>query len=177
MFGDRIIAVGLMLIQSTAAGAQEPAARPATPAATPVANVLPGTQRSAFGDIQGRVSDSKNAALPKRIVRLRDVRSGKVIESKMTDDAGAFGFRGVDPGNYVVELVDNNNRVLAASQMAVVNPSQTTTVVVKLSDEVRSFGNLLTHNLAAAAMVAGSAAAAGVLAVNVKDCVSPPCKN
>lgn len=127
----------------------------------------------AFGEIQGRAVDSDGAPLPRRKVRQRDVRTGRIIEGKLTDDRGVFTFRGVDPGSYVIELLDDTDKALAASDMLTINPGDTASTIVRLPTKVRSLGGMV----GAAAVVVGTAAAAGVLALQVKDCVSPPCEN
>src|SRR5687767_8231015 len=69
-------------------------------AATPP--VLPGTTERAFATIQGNALDSADNALPNGIVRLRDVRFGRIVDLQVTDQSGLFAFRTVDPGSYVV---------------------------------------------------------------------------
>ena len=139
-------------------------------------NMLPGTP-GAFALIEGKVVGATDSPMPRASVRLRDMRTGKIADSKRADEAGRFAFRGVDPGNYVVELLSDRDNVLAASRMISVNAGDSATTLVKLPTEGRSLAGFLAHQAPIAAIVIGSAAAAGVLAVRPGNCVSPPCEN
>jgi hypothetical protein len=178
-------APGTALVPTQGRGEPRDLARPAgtrvaPPAAKPLTGaprVLPGTHETAFTTIQGTALDSASAPMPKTLVRLRDARVGKIVATQVTDDAGAFSFTFVDPGSYVVELVGTDQTVLAASHLLSVNAGDAAAAVVKLPFKIPPFGGLLGHSAASALVVAGSAAAAGVLAVQVAECVSPPCGN
>jgi len=37
------------------------------------------------------------------VIRLRDARLGRVVDTVTTDKFGAFEFRALDPGSYVAE--------------------------------------------------------------------------
>src|SRR5262245_22905203 len=63
------------------------------------------TQVNVLTLIQGNALTATNAALADAPVRLRDVRSGRIVASTRTDRSGLFSFRPVDPGSYIVELV------------------------------------------------------------------------
>ncbi len=139
-------------------------------------SLLPGT-RGAFALIEGKVVDARDKPIPRASVRLRDVRTGKIADLKRADDVGRFAFRGVDPGNYVVELLSDKDIVLAASRMISVNAGDSATTLVKLSTQRGSLAGFLGHQAPIAAIVMGSAAAAGILAVRSSNCVSPPCEN
>ena len=80
--------------------------------------LLPGTRSALLSSIQGNAVTSQNGALVNTAVRLRDARMGRIVESVTTDKQGMFAFKGVDPGNYVVEIMSPaNNGVLASSQV------------------------------------------------------------
>src|SRR5207245_590912 len=104
---------------------------------------------------------------------LRDVRSGRIVDVTTSDKAGLFVFRRVDPGSYVVELVGNDQRVLAASQLLNINAGELLSTMVKLPFRSSAIG-LLTRSASALATVAAAAAAAGVLSTtNTGQPVSP----
>ena len=136
--------------------------------------LLPGTRSSVFTTIQGNALNSTNGALRDAPIRLRDVRFGPVVEISKTDKAGLFAFRGVDPGSYVVELMDSDQRTLAASQILSVEAGQTVSTFVKLPFRIPPFGGLFGHTAASAAAVASAAAASGVLAVAVTGAEASP---
>src|SRR5437764_2211910 len=78
--------------------------------------LLPGTRPDVFSTIQGNALTSTDSVLANANVRLRDARIGQIIANQMTDQAGIFTFRAVDPGTYIVELVGKDQAsVLAAS--------------------------------------------------------------
>lgn len=126
--------------------------------------VLPGTRNSMFGTIQGNALNAANGPLPEAIVRLRDARYGKVSNTELTDQAGLFAFGTVDPGSYVVELIDRSNVVLATSELLTVGPGQTASAIVKLPSRIQTFGGFFSHGVQQALAVTAAAAAAGVLA-------------
>jgi hypothetical protein len=137
--------------------------------------ILPGTQESAFTVIPGNALSSTNGALVNTLVRLRDARLGRIVDSQVTDRSGFFVFRTVDPGNYVVELVGNDQTVLAASQVLNVNGGQAVSAVVRLPFRVPPLAGIFGHGAgqanatipSAAATIMSVAANAGVLAQTV----------
>jgi hypothetical protein len=135
----------------------------------------PGTRPGVFTTIQGSALNSTNGFLSDAQVRLRDARFGRIVDMTMTDKAGAFTFRGVDPGSYVVELVGKDQMTLAASQVLNVDAGAMVSAVVKLPFRIPPFGGLLGHSAASAVAVASAAAASGVLAREVTTCKSDPC--
>jgi hypothetical protein len=135
--------------------------------------VLPGTRASAFATVQGNALNSTNGALPNHVVRLRDARMGRIVDTQNTDQSGLFMFRTVDPGTYIVELTVEN-RVIAASQLLNADAGTIATAVVKLPFRAPPFAGLLGHSLSHALAVTSAAAASGVLAANVTgEDVSP----
>jgi hypothetical protein len=133
----------------------------------PRARTLPGTREAVFGTIQGNALNSVNGPLPDSLVRLRDARYGRILESQLTDRAGVFVFRAVDPGTYVVELLSRDQAVLAASELLGVGAGDTVSAVVKLPSRVQAFGGVFGHSMQQALVVMSAAAASGVLVTNV----------
>lgn len=126
--------------------------------------VLPGTSDAAFATIQGNSLTATNGPLPNAIVRLRDVRYGRMVESQITDHAGLFAFSRVDPGNYIVELLEAEQRVVATSDLVSVNAGDSASTLVRLPLRLSATGRLG----AASSQLLGvlsAAAASGVLAV------------
>jgi len=137
--------------------------------------VLPGTRLNVFTTIQGNALTSTNGALADSTVRLRDVRFGRIVDTTITDKSGLFTFRSVDPGSYVVELMGNDEMILAASQILNVDAGAAVSAIVKLPFRIPPFGGLLGHTAASAIAVSSAAAASGVLARAVTACQSQPC--
>jgi hypothetical protein len=152
--------------------APAPRATGASPSLDP--RVLPGTPASAFSTtIQGNALDTSGRIMPDTPVRLRDARSGRIVESQLTDDAGRFSFEGLDPGTYIVEVLSNESQILAASQMLSVNAGDALSAVVKLPFRIPPFAGFLGHTVPSAAVVAGAAASAQVLAAAATQESSP----
>jgi hypothetical protein len=125
--------------------------------------------------IQGNALDSSNARMSHAIVRLRDARFGRIVDTQLTDNSGLFAFKAIDPGSYIVEIVANDqSAILAASQLLNVNPGEALSAVVKLPFRVRAVASLLgsavTPSLTA---VAAEAAMNSVAAVVPTTPVSP----
>jgi hypothetical protein len=139
----------------------------AAPLRTSAPPILPGTGADAFIHIQGNALDARDAPLPENAVRLRDARYGRVVTTAITDKAGLFEFRTVDPGSYVVELLGADQVVLAASELLHVNAGESVSVVVKLPLRLPQVGGFLGHTVQQAAAVVAAAAASGVLASSV----------
>jgi hypothetical protein len=173
-------ALGLLIAASVLDAAAQPpanlggkrAARSQTPASQLVSTevsrsprgLLPGTTANVVTTIQGNALNSVNAGLPHATVRLRDARFGRIIDTTITDKTGFFTFRVYDPGSYVIELVGNDQTILAASQILNVGAGDTVSAVVKLPFRVPPFAGVLGHSTASVLAVASAAAASGVLA-------------
>jgi hypothetical protein len=139
------------------------------------AKLLPGTQTNVLTTIQGTASDANGKASPSTFVRLRDARFGAVVDSQITDQAGRFTFSGVEPGNYVVEMMASDRKTpLATSQILSVNAGEAVLALVKAPLRVLPFAGLLNSSIApSAAMMATQAAATGIAAVVPTAPVSP----
>jgi hypothetical protein len=168
VFAASAISVSELSAQAPATNAARVAARKAIQRG-PTPSVLPGTQESAFSVIQGNALSSSNGPLVNRIVRLRDARLGRILDSQVTDGSGLFAFRPVDPGNYVVELMSNDQTVMAASQVLSVNAGEAVSAVVRLPFRIPAGASIPT----AAATVTSVAATAGVLAQGVVTTSTP----
>ena len=171
----RLHVLGLCLLAALAvasvsagqtAGTTRAAARAIAPSAS-VPRLLPGTQASVLTTIQGNALNSTNGALPDSRVRLRDARFGGILDAQITDKAGMFRFASIDPGMYIVELVDNEHTVMAASQLLSIGAGEILSAVVKLPFKIPPFGGLLGHTIQQAAAVTSAAAASGVMAKSV----------
>src|SRR6187399_1324110 len=73
--------------------------------------------QKSLGTVEGKAVDANGKIVPNTDVRLRDVRTGQIVDSRKTDAKGTFVFKGVAAGNYVVEIVNQDGQVLAASAL------------------------------------------------------------
>ena len=134
--------------------------------------MLPGTRPNVLTTIQGNALNSTNGGLADAVVRLRDARIGRIVDSQITDNSGLFAFKAVDPGSYIVEIVGNDQTILAASQMLNVNAGEAVSAVVKLPFRIPPFAGLLGNTTPSALAVTSAAGTAQVLAARVTTNVS-----
>lgn len=180
-----IFGIGTLTVaaQQPAAGGSPIASAPTAPAASAAASaraagarVVFGTSGSMFTTIQGNALDSTNGVLPNTMVRLRDARIGRIVDTQLTDTSGLFAFRGVDPGSYFVEIVGNDQSILAASQLLNVNAGEAVSAIVKLPFRIPPFAGVLGHTTPSALVVSIAAAASGVLAAQTTAAEASPRK-
>lgn len=117
-------------------------------------------RRSVFARVQGSALSVTRAGLPAAPVRLRDARFGRIVRALLTDAYGLFVFQGVDPGSYVVELLDARQQLLATSQLVSVNAAETASVVVREPLDTKELDFAATS----VEPVTSAAAASGILA-------------
>jgi hypothetical protein len=104
-----------------------------------------------------------NDPIPGATVQLRNVTTGRVEARAVTDTSGEFVFGDVE-GNasYVVELVDEQGRVLAVGQAFTVSAGETVATFVRLGARAPWFAGLFDNTAAA---VVSAASSLGVTAV------------
>jgi len=129
---------------------------------------LPALRTDAVGMIQGNALNSTNGQLANQAVRLRDARFGRIIGAQLTDQSGIFTFKALDPGSYIVEMMANDQTILAASQVLNINAGEAVSAVVKLPFRIPPFAGILGNiTPTTAAAVTTEAAASSVLAVTI----------
>ncbi len=132
-----------------------------SPAAAAASKLLPGTRSGVLSSIQGNAVSAQNGALPDTLVRLRDARMGRIVDTVTTDKQGMFAFKGVDPGNYVVEVMSPaNNAVMASSQMLNVSTGEAISALVKLPFRIPPFAGLIGNSSQTTASAVSTAAQA-----------------
>jgi hypothetical protein len=150
--------------------AQQPAAGNGAP------RVAAPRSGSFTATIQGYALTSANGPLTNATLRLRDARSGRIVDMRVTDASGLFIFQNVEPGSYVVELMGaDHSTVLAASDLFHVNANDAVSAVVKLPLRIPPFAGLLGASAASsAAAVVAEAAATGLLTVTAPGVLGGP---
>src|SRR5262249_52046743 len=112
--------------------------------------------------------ESTNRQLAKVMVRLRDVRNGRIIGSQVTDHVGLFTFKNLDRGSYIVELMGDDETILATSDVINIDAGEAASAIVKLpfrlSPDAPVLGATAPNTAAAIVMLA---AATGLLAVSI----------
>ena len=168
------VAGALLIVGASCSVSAQPVSVGTRMAAKSTVPRLPGPRSNVLTIIQGNALTSTNAPMPDTLVRLRDARFGRVIETQTTDKSGVFAFTVLDPGSYIVEILGNDQTLLAASQILNVNAGDAVSAIVKLPFRVTPFAGLLNSSIApSAAMMATQAAATGIAAVVPTAPVSP----
>ena len=129
---------------------------------------------NAFTTIQGNALTSTNGPLNDVTVRLRDARFGRIVGSQTTDKSGLFEFTSIDPGTYIVEVMANDQSVLAASQLLNINSGEAVSAVVKLPFRIPPFAGIMgSTSMTSAVAVAAEAAASGIASIVPTAPISP----
>jgi hypothetical protein len=148
-------------------------ARTVAAARTTIARTgAPKLRADVLTTIQGNALNSTNGALNDAVVRLRDARYGRIVDTQLTDKSGLFSFKAVDPGTYIVEVINNNESVLAASQLLNVNAGEAVSAVVKLPFKIPSLA-MIGADTPSAVAVASQAAANSIVAIIPTAPISP----
>jgi hypothetical protein len=123
--------------QQSSTGTQARADVPRVVARVPSAllAVIQGTATRPMQDnVPAAVSSSrtsKTGGLPNTTVRLRDARYGRLVATQITDRTGAFAFRNVEPGPYLVELVGTNQATSATTPLISANAGDIINAVIR----------------------------------------------
>ena len=112
--------------------------------------------------VAGQVLNSDRTPLAFARVRLRNLDSGAVIDKTSADHLGEFSFLVVSRGNYVAELFDDADRVVAAGEALTVEAGQTIGTLILLPARLPSFAGLFGNSAGA---IMSAAAGAGITAV------------
>jgi hypothetical protein len=129
--------------------AQEPAGRAGVKRSASAAAVV------TTGVILGTAWRGDTTPFPQPRIRLRNVENGRGVARTIGDGEGRFRIDGVDPGAYVVELMSQDDKVLAVGDLFGVSPGTQSYTVVRLSARAPWFGGFF-GNAAAAAIAAAS---------------------
>jgi hypothetical protein len=135
-----------------------------TPVQTGAAARQPGVvPANGNGTISGNAVTAVKGQTSRSRVQLRDTQTGRIIANSTTDKSGAFTFDNVKPGTYLVEVLGENESVIAASSVLTLQAGDALTVAITVP--LAAAGGGIVGNAAMATVVAAGAAAAGVLAV------------
>jgi hypothetical protein len=119
------------------------------------------TIRTDSGTVTGTVVHHDDTPVANAHLRLRDVTTGRTVQTTEADEAGRFTFSRVAPGSYLVELVDRRQTVLAVGRTFGITPPETVTTFIRLPGSARWYAGFFRN---AAILALASAAALGVSA-------------
>jgi Carboxypeptidase regulatory-like domain len=141
----RTIAAGAVLLALFAAPAAPASEAKRARAAAPAVGTT----------ILGTAWKADNTPIPQARVRLRNVTTGRPAATSVANGRGQFTFASVEPGSYLVELVNDEGKVLALGQVFNIGPGETVATFVRLSARARWFSGFFT-NAATSAVTAAS---------------------
>jgi hypothetical protein len=130
--------------------------------AHPLQKPQPAVAPTTVGVVLGTAWKGDTLPYPQARIRLRNVETGRGAARTISDADGRFRFDRVEPGAYVVELLSNEDRVLAVGDLFGVSAGGQATTYVRLSSKAPWVAGFF-GNAAAAAIAAASAV--GVTAV------------
>jgi len=107
------------------------------------------------GWVVGAAWKGDSTPYPKARIRLRNVETGRAIALTMSGADGHFRFDGVAPGAFVVELLSNDERVLATGALFSVSVGVEAITSVRLASRAPWFGGFF-GNAAPAVIAAAS---------------------
>ena len=150
----RAMVVVALLLVVTSRGRAQSSQRPQPAAAPATAGAVIGAAARA-GVVVGTAWGGDTQPYPQAPIRLRNVETGRGVSRTLSDADGRFRFERVEPGAYVVELLSNEDKVLATGDLFGVLAGGQATTLVRLSAKAPWFGGFF-GNAAAAAISAAS---------------------
>jgi hypothetical protein len=139
-------------------------------AQTAAPKLLPGTKPEVLSRIAGKAVNATNAPMGSTLIRLRDVRFGRVVATTITDKAGQFEFKGVDTGSYLVEMMSSSGDiVLASSSILYVGSGEILSTLLKMPFSSPALGALLGNSAPTALSAVTTAAQALTAATSVGE--------
>ena len=168
-----VVATGVQAAAQATPGAGRTVPSPPAPVQPAQPVTLPGASAAAFAIIHVNAVSETNTALPRRSIRLRDARYGRMVAVNTTDEAGTFTFRDVEPGSYIIELLGTDQSIQATSALLSVDGGAVVYAVVRLPAQKEPATAFFDRGVVRAGAIIAAAAAAGVLAVQSTNDVSP----
>jgi hypothetical protein len=134
--------------------------------AAPASGVLAAGagQTQGVGSISG-VAHAGSKVAANTTVRLRGLANGQLAETATTNTLGQFTFTGLNPGNYVIEVVNAAGDIIGTSAtVSVAAGAAVTGVAVTLAATAATVagGSFFTSTLGIVSVAAAGAAVAGV---------------
>jgi hypothetical protein len=139
-----MVVVASLLLITASRGSGQTAPRP-----------QPTVARTTAGVVFGTAWKGDTLPYPQASIRLRNLETGRGVARTLSDTDGRFTFERVDPGAYVVELLSNEDKVLAVGDLFGVRAGGQATTLVRLSSKAPWFGSFF-GNAATAAISAAS---------------------
>ena len=123
------------------------------------------------GTITGVARSTAGRSLGGHIVRVRSVRTGDVVATATTTATGSFVVPSLDPGSYVVEILDAAGRIVGTSAIATVVEGGIASLMVTAAS--RELVGGVSGTVIAVIVAASAAAVTGVVVAVTGDEASP----
>lgn len=123
---------------------------------------IPGTVGAATPrttQIIGYAWTANNQPIPEAMVRLRDMTTGRVAAIATANASGEFAFESSHGGTFVLELVGENDSLLAVGEAFTIEPGETVATFVRLPLRLPIIGGLVNQTVSNVATAAVSTAA------------------
>jgi hypothetical protein len=136
---------------------------------------LAGQAPAGTGAITGTAQNAAGQTMPNYTVQVRNLQTGQLAGSTTSNAAGSFSFAGLNPGNYIVEVVNELGAIVGSSAPIGVAAGATIAVTVSTTAAAIAAAGGAGVGLSTALIVTTIAAAAGVAGVVVaaRDDASP----
>jgi Carboxypeptidase regulatory-like domain len=135
--------------------------------------------QAATGTISGSARSASGQAMPNATVRLRNVQTGQLAGSTTSGAGGEFSFAALNPGTYVVEVVNAVGEVVGTSAVISLTPTALAATGVTVTASAVEFlaeaggGSFFASTLGIVAIAAVGAGVVGAIVVANKDDASP----
>jgi hypothetical protein len=116
--------------------------------------------------LSGTARSSNGQPIEDCTAQLRDVLTGQLVGTTKCDRAGAFMFTSLNPGNYVVEIVNAQGLVVGTSAVSAVAAGASVAISVTAATTVAATGGGISTALLLTTLAAAAGVAAVVIAVN-----------
>jgi hypothetical protein len=156
-----MVVVAVLSLAVTSRGRAQ-VASPPQPAVAPASAGAAIGAAATTGVVIGSAWRGDTQPYPRARIRLRNVETGRGVARTVSDGDGRFRFERAEPGTYVVELLSDQDKVLAIGDLFGVSAGGQATTLVRLNSKAPWFEGFF-GNAAAAAISAASAI--GVTAV------------
>lgn len=137
-------------------------------------------QAAAAGSLSGTALSSSGVPVVNAVVQLRNLTTGQLTATAMSNGSGQFSFTGLTAGNYTVEIVNSSGQIIGTSSSVSVGAGAAVTGVdvtgaMAVAGAAAGAGaGAGAGSTSTAAMVGAAAAAAGVAGAAFTNSTASP---
>jgi hypothetical protein len=124
--------------------------------------------------LNGVAQGANKATLPNYTVQVRNASTGTLAGSTVSTQTGTFTFAGLQPGNYVVEIIDAAGKVVGLSPSVSVGAGAAAGAITTASGG--GFGLFGLGTAASVAVIGAAGAATALVAVKSTNGSASPSK-